>query len=283
MELIYMHTIEYVILILYTLSTTSSSQSTCPKTIPRGKITDICERVPSSICSFTCDVECYRSVTYLICEDNLIWNKADEACICPDLNDPDLCQSTIPNGKLELGCSRSPGSMCTYTCESNSYCFPTRRYLTCSTFKRWDFGYTACACTSTSTTSAPNLTEHEPSNNVAISVGTTVGVFVPVIVVLMIAFMIQRRHRRRHLNAQQSNAHSALASGEMPRYTNTIQDQGFVPSLDSTRPPPYLNTNVQGRMEYRNVLPGEQGPCTPPPSYEEVHAHPLEFSKKDDV
>ena len=97
-------------------------------------------------------------------------------------------------------------------------------------------------------------------------------------------------------------ATSAPAYSETMRHTSSTQNGQFTSvqaqntshsDIQSSSPALNVNSRVNSNVnthvnthnssEHVPVTRSVSVPMTPPPSYEEVQAHPLEFSKKDDV
>lgn len=295
----------YISLILYERLTFVLAAA-CPKTFDRGTISHWCDREPNESCGFECNEDCYPAFSYLTCHEGGIWINAHEACICSDSTDSSICPTTIPNGKLSPNCRRSPLSQCTFTCDAN--CFATTRYVYCKDFghtARWHFGSVACKCYEPTTIRVTEAEEKkETSSTVIVVVAILCGIIIPILIVLTIACIIIKRTRAsRFTPSPTAAATSAPAYSETMRHTSSTQNGQFtsVQAQNTSRSdiqsssPAHLNVNSRvnsnvnthvnshNSSEHVPVTRSVSVPMTPPPSYEEVQAHPLEFSKKDDV
>lgn len=276
---------------------------TCSSTIPRGRISNSCDRLPSSSCSYACDAYCHPTLTFLSCNDEGSWDLAHEACTCTDSEDPDLCPPTLPHGKISPGCNRSPYATCTFICDRN--CFATRHEVQCNLFKTWDFAYSACKCTEPDTkpTSGPQ-NFNETSSNVdndkidyTILIATLVGVLVPTFIIIAIGLCIMQRKSSRATLRQTDTIPT-------PGGTNTFHEEQFTPLQPQTEPFPYPHAQTQPTMptaptldviDSQQYLPESTGaidesqPYTPestgtkdiselPPSYDEVRTDPEAYS-----
>lgn len=84
-------------------SITTTVESLCPASIPRGRITSSCDRRLNSSCFFTCDTGCSRQATKLYCELGFYWDSASYACYCPRSNTPSYSSPTGGAGSAMIG------------------------------------------------------------------------------------------------------------------------------------------------------------------------------------
>ena len=125
-----------------------SEDELCPSTIPGGHLSYDCRRHEGSSCSYYCNgCKTYSAPYYLHCR-NKTWD-ADTRYLCTECTTtttvaPVRCPSYIPGGDISYICDRTPGTWCSYYCDSGC----TKQYvsLLCNSHGEWQSGDWACTC-----------------------------------------------------------------------------------------------------------------------------------------
>ncbi|XP_061183615.1 low-density lipoprotein receptor-related protein 2-like [Saccostrea echinata] len=107
--------------------------SGCSKTIPNGQLIN-CQSNIQETCQYICysPLEINPSVPNVTCNGNGKWSD-DTNNLCVH-----LCPSTIRNGKLDEGCQRNIGNICSYSCDINYRSSMSSSNIVCTLGATWN-------------------------------------------------------------------------------------------------------------------------------------------------
>lgn len=109
---------------------------TCPTTLPNGEISENCPATAGTTCEYSCATGYQKKVGVhnITCQPSTRWT-ADPHFLCT--NDQQCNYEEIPNGDLDLACSRIPGEGCTYTCRLGYHASDGSSVVICASNSEW--------------------------------------------------------------------------------------------------------------------------------------------------
>ena len=256
-------------------TTTTVAPVRCPSRIPGGNVYSSCDRTPLSTCSYYCDSGCTYQLASLRCNSYGEWLYGNSACSCP------TCPYSIPNGYISWGaytgyCDFKPGSSCNVKC--NEGCTVWFSTAICDSTGQWNDADYLCNCKESTDTS-------DGGTRIISIVMTIVGVIVFLVIVACVYTACHKRSSQRPTQSdrvsrsgfqQPSNNTTSTINNSQCSTILTLSGQETRENI-----PIYLtNANyIQGPPPYSELSFSKTEQDTPPPSYEDVTSHPLEFTQ----
>ena len=247
-------------------TTTTVAPVRCPLHLPGANVYSSCDRTPLSTCSYYCDSGCTEQSTSLLCNSNGEWINGNSACSC------DTCPHSIPNGYILLAsyigpyCDFKPGSTCKVEC--NYECTVRFSKAICGSNGHWLDADYLCNCK----WSVPlNTDTSDDDTSVVAIVMPIIGVIAFITVVVCIYSFCRRRSLQSPTQSDQvSQSSTILALSGQETQENIVENI-----------PIYLtNANyIQGPPPYSELSFAKNEQDMPPPSYEDVTSHPLDFTQ----
>ena len=261
-----------------TTTATTASAVRCPSVIPNGYVSLSCNRSPHSSCYYYCDSSCSKYLTAIQCSAYGEWYSANRACYCPVSNVK--CPYSIPNGYIYGSCDYTPGSSCSVSCYSG--CYTVYSAIYCDRSGHWDVDNLACHCRESTTempddSNLPRIGGDSDSGNIsALGITGIVLAFCFLVFVIVGCRFVNKRLTSNSAN-QSTTGQSVLqqtttTANAVDRFDlshcQAVVDTQQIESNNLSQEPP----------SYDDIAIVKSDPLEPPPSYEEVTAHPLSFN-----